>query len=165
MKKALLILTLLLILGGCGNAGKKEANVNERYANIIELIREHENFAVSSNYYDISVEMARINEGYRYYITIDNPRIAMYDIELLAIEEGVDYMSKMAANVGIFEEMQYNMIPNQANAAKGFTKGVIASGVSSKPETTLYIFTQFKNQDFSKIHSEYFKLDVKYEAE
>ena len=43
MKKALLILTLLLILGGCANAGKKEANVNERYANIIELIREHEN--------------------------------------------------------------------------------------------------------------------------
>ena len=57
------------------------------------------------------------------------------------------------------------MIPNQANAAKGFTKGIIASGVSNKPETTLYIFTQFKNQDFSKIHSEYFKLDVKYEPE
>jgi hypothetical protein len=165
MKKALLLIILLLSLSGCLNAGRKEANVNERYSNIIELIREHENFASSSNYYDISVEMAKINEGYRYYITIDNPRIAMYDIEMLAIEEGVDYMSNMAANVGIFEETQYNMIPNQANAAKGFTKGVIASGVSSKPETTLYVFTQFKNQDFSKIHSEYFKLDAKYEGQ
>ena len=165
MKKALLIFTLLLALSGCMNIGRKEANVNERYSNIIELIKEHENFATTSNYYDISVEMAKINEGYRYYITIDNPRIAMYDIELLAIEDGVDYMANMAANVGIFEETQYNMIPNQSNAAKGFTKGIIASGISTKPETTLYIFTQFKNQDFSKIHSEYFKLNVKYETE
>ena len=165
MKKALLIITLLLTLSGCINSGKKEANLNERYTNIIELIKEHENFATSSNYYDISVEMAKINEGYRYYITLDNPRIAMYDIEMLAIEDDVDYMTNMAANVGIFEDTQYNMIPNQANAAKGFTKGIIASGVSSKPETTLYIFTQFKNQDFSKVHSEYFKLTAKYEAE
>ncbi|MBR2788432.1 MAG: hypothetical protein IKD94_04645, partial [Erysipelotrichaceae bacterium] len=71
MKKALLLIILLLSLSGCLNAGRKEANVNERYSNIIELIREHENFASSSNYYDISVEMAKINEGYRYYITID----------------------------------------------------------------------------------------------
>ncbi|MBO7698112.1 MAG: hypothetical protein J6S38_03630 [Erysipelotrichaceae bacterium] len=165
MKKALLILSLLLILCGCNITGRKKANLNDRYMNIIELIKEHESFATSSNYYDINVEMAKITEGYRYYITIDNPRIAMYDIELLAIEEDVDYMNNMAANVGIFEDTQYNMIPNQANAAKGFTKGIIASGISSKPETTLYIFTQFKNQDFSKVHSEYFKLDVKYEAE
>ena len=165
MKKIVLMLVLLLSLSGCKDFGKKKANLNERYNYIIEMIREHENFSSTSNYFDISVEMAKINDGYRYYITVDNPKIAMYDIELLAIEDGVDYLSNMAANVGIFEETQYNMIPNQANAAKGYTKGVVASGVSKNAQTTLYIFTQFKNADFSKTHAEYFKLDVKYEPE
>ena len=114
------------------------------------------------NYFDIAVEMAKIESGYRYYITVDNPRIAMYDIELLAIEKDVDYMNNMAANVGIFEETQYNMVPNQANSEMGYVKGVVASGVTNNPQTTLYVFVQFKNSDYSLSHSEFIRLDANY---
>lgn len=164
MKKVLLILVLILTLFGCSSQNKKDANPNERYFYIIDVLKEHDSFSTTSDYFDISVEMAKINEGYRYYITIDNPKIAMYDIELLAIENDVDYTSNMAANVGIFEETQYNMIPNQANVDKGYTKGIVASGVSKNSETKLYVFTQFKNVDFSKVHTDYFVLDAKYEG-
>lgn len=165
MKKLLLILVLVLLLFGCAEDPKKQANPDERYIYIIDMLKEHEVFQISSDYYDINIEMAKINDGYRYYITLDNPKIAMYDIELLAIEDGVDYLDQMAANVGIFEETQYNMIPNQANVAKGYTKGIVASGVSKRSDTALYIFVQFKNADYSKVHTEYFKLPVKYENE
>ena len=70
-----------------------------------------------------------------------------------------------AANVGIFADKQYHLIPNQSNPDKGYMKGIVASGVSRNAETTLYIFVQFKNADYSAIHSEYFRLDVSYEGE
>ena len=165
MKKLLLIICLLISLCACQEDGKQLANPDDRYMYLIEMIREHESFQTSSDYFDIAVEMAKIENGYRYYITIDNPRIAMYDIEMLAIEKDVDYRSNMAANVGIFEEKEYNMVPNQANIDQGFVKGIVVSGICVKPQTTLYIFVQFKNADYSITRSEYFRLDVAYEEE
>jgi len=165
MKKLFLILIVLLSLCACQDEGKEMANPDDRYMYIIEMIGEHDSFQDASNYFDISAEMAKIDGGYRYYITIDNPRIAMYDIEMLAIEKNVDYRNTMAANVGIFEDKEYNMVPNQANIEQGFVKGIVASAISQYPETTLYIFVQFKNSDFSIVRSEYFKLDVSYEGE
>ncbi len=162
MKKLLLIICLLIGLCGCQEDGKQLVNPDDRYMYIIEMIREHESFETSSDYFDIAVEMAKIESGYRYYITVDNPRIAMYDIELLAIEKDVDYMNNMAANVGIFEETQYTMVPNQANSEMGYVKGVVASGVTKNPQTTLYVFVQFKNSDYSLSHSEFIRLDANY---
>ena len=165
MKKFLLVVLLLFTLCACDDDGKQMANPDDRYMYIIEMINEHESFQTTSNYVDIGVEMAKIENGYRHYITIDNPRIAMYDIEILGIEKGVDYRNNMAANVGIFEDKEYNMVPNQANIDDGFVKGIVVSGVSKEPQTTLYIFVQFKNADYSITRSEYFQLDASYEAE
>ena len=159
------ILLLLIGLCGCREAGREAADPNDRYAYIIEMIREHEVFSDRSDYFDITAEMAKIDDGYRYYITLDNPRIAMYDVELLAIEEGVDYMSTMAANVGIFEEREYHLVPNQSNPKENYMKGIVASAVTAKSETTLYVFVQFKNADYSNVHSEYFRFDVSYQGD
>ena len=164
MKKVLIVLSILFVLCGCQDAGRQMANPNERYLYIIDMIKEHEVFASSSNFFDIACEMAKIEGAYRYYITVDNPRLAMFDVELLAIEDNVDYLSTMAANVGIFEDSEYNIVPNQSNPDAGYYKGVVASAITNKPETTLYIFVQFKNSDYSVTHSEYFKIDVKYKG-
>ncbi len=165
MKRILTLIVLLLCLCACSEDGKQKADPDEKYMNIIEMITEHETFETRSDFFNISAEMAKIENGYRYYITVDEPRVAMYDIELLAIEKNVDYRSHMAANVGVFEESEYHMIPNQSNPDKGFVKGIVASGVSKLPSTTLYVFVQFKNSDYSKVHTEYFELPVSYGEE
>ena len=164
-KKIITVLFLLIVLYSCGEVGRQKADPNERYIYMIETLQEHELFADTSSYFDISADMAKIEGGYRYYITIDNPRQAMYDVELLAIERGVNYLNNMAANVGIFEETEYNMIPNQSNPEKGYVKGIVASGTSAYPETMLYVFVQFKNADHTIAHHEYYRLDVKYEGQ
>lgn len=165
MKKLLVLLLTLLCLCGCQEIGSEDVDPNQRYFALIDNIKEHEGFISTSNYYDIEVEMAKIDDGYRYYVTIDNPRAALYDIEALAIEPDVDYSANMAANIGLFEDSEYSMIPNQKNPDKGYVSGLVMSGVSEKPETTLYICVSFKNDDYSSLKTEYFKLDVKYEGE
>lgn len=163
MKRLLIIVLILLCLSGCKQIGKQDVDPDQRYFDLIETIKERDTFVDTSNYYDISVEMASIEDGYRYYVIIDNPHVAIYDIEAIAIENDVDYSKTMAANVGIFEDTVYSMIPNQKNPDKGFVPGIVFSGITQSPETTLYIYVSFKNEDHSIVHSEYFKLDVKNE--
>lgn len=160
----LIIFVLILFLSGCNVIRNEDTEQESRYTYLVELLEEHTNYVQSSNYFDINVEMAKINNGYRYYIIIDKPTLAMYDIEVMAIEPGVDYSKKMAANVGIFEDTQYHMIPNQSNAKEGYVKGVIASGLADNPEILLHIFVQFKNSDYSTVHTEYIELNCSYEG-
>lgn len=162
MKKILILLLLFLCVCACDKIGEKKVDSNQKYTNIIENIQEHEHFSDSSNYFDISAEMASIDGAYRFYVTIDNPKSALYDVEAIAIEKGKDYKTNMAANVGIFEDEEYAMIPNQTNPQKGYVAGLVISGVTENPETTLYINVSFKNKDHSSINSSYIKLDVKY---
>lgn len=163
MKKILIVLICLLCISGCQEVGKENIDPNERYYVLIDYIREHEGFLSYSNYYDISAEMAKIEDGYRYYVTIDNPKSAIYDVEAVAIEENRDYTNTMAANVGIFEDKIYSLIPNQKNSEKGYVNGLVMSGVTENSETTLYIYVSFKNEDHSITKTEYFKIDVAFE--
>jgi len=164
MRKILIVFLVSLILCGCSEIGKQDVDPNQRYYALIETIKERDSFLDVSNYYDLSVEMAKIDDGYRYYVTIDNPRAALYDVEAMAIEKDVDYTDKMAANVGVFEDSVYSMIPNQKNPDKGYVTGLVMSGVCESEEITLYIYISFKNEDYSVIHNEYFKVDVTYEG-
>ena len=165
MKKIIVLLALLISLCACSqDPGKAVVDSKQRYMDMIEIIEGNDTFLSESKYYNVSVDMAKINDGYRFYVTIDNAQIALYDIEAMAIEKGVDYTSTMAANIGIFEDTQYNMIPYQSNPDEGFVKGVVMSGVTKNPSTTLYILVQYKSSDLSSQSREIFKLDVSYGA-
>ena len=159
----IICICLILLLSGCNYINKTESDPNSRYVYLVEMLQEHTTYTNHSNFFDIDVEMSKINDGYRYYVIIDKPTLAMYDIEVLAIEPDGDYINNMAANVGIFDEREYHMIPNQANSEEGFVKGVIASGLTKNSEITLHIFVQFKNADFTNVNSEYIELTSKYE--
>ena len=165
MKKIIVLLALLISLCACSqDPGKAVVDSKQRYMDMIEIIEGNDTFLSASKYYDIDVEMAKINDGYRFYVTIDNAQIALYDIEAIAIEDNIDYTSTMAANIGIFEESQYNMIPYQSNPEQGYVKGLVMSGITSSSSTTLYILVQWKSSDLSTQSREIFKLDVAYGA-
>jgi len=162
MKKIFCIFITIIILCSCSN-NKATANANDRYENLINLLKENESFQNSSNYFDLSVDMGTINDGYRFYLTIDDAHSAMYNVEAIAIEKNVNYINEMAASIGIFEETEYNMIPNQANVDKGYVEGLVLSGTTKNSETTLYVLVQWYNKDYSTQHREFFQIDAKYE--
>lgn len=165
MKKILITLLLLICLSGCdviNNQNNTELDANDRYLNLVEIIKQNDTYTTKSNNFDISAEMAKIDGGYRFYVTIDNPRTAMYDVEAIAIEDDVDYEKTMAANIGIFDENQYNMIPNQSNPDRGFVKGVVISSTTANDSTRLYVLVQWKRSDLSTTYREIFSIDVSY---
>lgn len=165
MKKIFIILVVLISLVGCTSVGNQRINNEERYQGLIEMLNEYENYSEKSNNFDISLEVASIDDGYRYYVTIDKPKIAMYDVEAIAVEKDVDYTNTMAASIGIFDENEYALVPNQKNTNEGYYEGVMMSGVTSNPEITLYVFVSYKNNDYSVNHTEYIVLNGKFEEQ
>ncbi len=165
MMKKLICVLLILFLAGCTVDPKQEADPNASYLDMIDLINEYDSFGTVSNHFDISAELAKIDSGYRFYVYIDNARVAMYDVEVMAIEKGVDYRKQMAANLGIFDSNTYNLVPNQANPAKGYYEGIVVSGVSQNSACELYILVQWKNRELSKYYREYFMLETAFSGE
>lgn len=160
MKKILVISLLTLILFGCAKDNTIDTSANERYTDLIDQLLAREDFKDSSEYFDIEADITSIDGGYRFYVTIDNAKVAMYEIEAIAIEKDVDYTNNMAANIGLFEDTDYSIIPGQVYSSKGFVKGINISGTTSNPTPTLYVCVIWHNIDLSITHREYFKLDL-----
>ena len=103
MKKLFISLILLLALFGCQKTNSEET----MYFDFMKLLQEREEFTSSSLNYNISYEITSIGDNkYRYFVTIDKPKIAMYDIEVMAIEQGKDYSEDIAASAGILSKVR-----------------------------------------------------------
>ena len=167
MKKLLNLLLSFFCLSACVPTIATETAKDDtliRYLDMVELLNTYSDFESEGEYFDISTDVAAIDGGYRYYVFIDNPRIAMYDVEALAIEKDVDYQTHMAANVGIFESEEYHMVPNQSDAELGYVSGLSISATSDHPDITLYILVQWKNAKRSDTYRQYFELPAVYDG-
>lgn len=169
MRKLLLMSMLVLLLVGCGSNAESDDKIKlENYAYIYQTITDNDTFNSVSNYYDMQVVMTLIaNEGYRYDIIIDNPKIAMYDIKMMAIENNIEYSmaDKMMPSIGIFDDEEYNMVPYQLNVDLGYVKGIVISGVTDNPIVNLKIRITWK--DYSQVieTKEYYNITVDYNSQ
>ncbi len=166
MKRLITVLLVLLFCCGC-TVRKQETKLDptERYFDMVDLASTYEVSETKPEYYDLSGEVSKIEGGYRYYVFIDNPRIAMYDVEAIAVVEGVDHRKTMAASVGIFEEKEYNMIPNQRNIDRGYVGGIAISGTCAKRDVSLRVFIRWENDGGTDYYRECYRLDIAYDGE
>lgn len=158
IKKIISILLVVFLLSACSSDSTINKSASERYNSMIEQLSSRTDFKSSSEYFDISFDIASIENGYRFYISIDEPKVAMYNIEAIAIEANVDYSNTMAANIGLFEDEKYSLIPNQSYVDKGFVKGVNISGTSENANPTLYVLVVWSNKDLSVTKREFIKV-------
>lgn len=154
MKKLFIILFLSLFLVSCTDTDLENIRIYEEMINILNDAAEYN---TSSSHYSISINFSRTAQEKRYYIVIDDPQIAMYDVKAIAFEEGPINSDEACPNVGIFDE-SINLVPNQINKEKGFVKGISISGVYSGDEPTILCLVQWINEDNTKVYREYFRL-------
>jgi len=164
MKRLVFTLFVLLLLVSCtNNVVDAENDKYLRYQHYYENILDNLNFSQNSAFYDLEVVMNRLNDGtYRYDIILDNPQIAMYDVEIMTVENNTKYeaATKMFPCFGIFEDQEYNLVPYQVNFEEGYVKGIIISGISGN--STLNIKIRVSWKDYSKVNEtkEYLELNV-----
>ena len=168
IKKVLFIVIIITMVIGCNiiddNPVDKSLNDYKAYYNSIE---DNDYFNYESNYYSLSAEMIALSNGsYSYYIFLDNPQVAMYDIRILAIDLENDYETNetMAASIGIFEDEKYSLIPHQVNSESGFYKGLMLSGQTTKSEINLGLLVSWYSNDREKSHREFIKITLNQEG-
>lgn len=158
MKKIFLSLVLVIGLFGCSDSNSA---AETKYYDMLKLISEREEFLSSSDNFAVSAEISNISEGrFRYFVTVDNPRIAMYEVEILAIEEGKEYINEVAANAGVLLDEIYNMVPNQSDLNRGYISGINISGETSNEHPVLYVLVQWHNKELTIVSREYFRIEL-----
>ena len=150
------------MLAGC--FAKKDDSVNmAAYEGFYKSIEDNDKFQEGSLYYQITAEMSTLADGsHRYYIFLDDAQIAMYDVVLLAVEDGVALTgsTRMMPSIGIFESQEYSLIPNQARTDKGFVKGLVLSGETAEDSVNIKMLVEWRDKNKENAHREYLSFTV-----
>ena len=158
-----LMAAALLLISGCSKKDPNQISTEKMqlYTAYYKSIMDMDRFQEKSDFYDIEVVMNQLPDGtYRYYVILDNPQVAMVDVEMLVVDAAVDYLqtSVIAPSVGLLENEDYSLIPNQVYPELGYVKGLMASGETSSPTISLNVMVLWKDYAKLKETREYLQL-------
>ena len=160
--KKIIVLLLTCLLVGCSRNDTTSETTAKRYNEMVNLLNEQIDYVEEETYFSIYAQVSKVSDGYRYYIFIENPKIAMYNVEAIAITKDIDYTTNMASNIGIFDETKYNLIPNQVKIEDGYAKGLMLSGISSYADNDLYVLIQWRDVSLTNVSREFVHLTANY---
>lgn len=155
MFKKAIVLLLVALLASCthnANSILEEENFT-RYQAYYTSIFDNDRFIREPSNYELDVVFTKVDNKFRYDIIIDQPIIAMYDVEVMVIENDQPFerTDKMMPSFGVFESDETNMIPYQVNTEKGYAKGIVVSGLVDVGVVELKIMIGWR--DYSKLNS------------
>ncbi|MGM9941119.1 MAG: hypothetical protein ACI32N_03920 [Bulleidia sp.] len=151
MKKRLThALCALALLSGCTMKSLPTDQYNtkmDEYETYYTEVISNGRYEEDSPYFSLHYEMTQVEDGtYRYYVILDDPQIAMYNIMMITVENGVAYedCDQMMPSFGIFED-RVSMIPGQVNRQDGFVKGITISGECDQNQIDLLLLVRWKS--------------------
>lgn len=161
MKKILMIFLLCLIVTACGAGTNKEVEHNGKYENYIELIINNGGTLSNEIPFDYEFSITPNDQVYIYDVDIYNPKVAMYDVEMIAVDQTLITDDYLAPSLGVAEDKQFNMIPNQSDASLGYYQRLGLNGIAPSEDFRLYMLVSYK--DSTQVNEKYvfFTIDSK----
>ena len=171
LKRILAALILLGALSGCGrkeNERKLEEEMYQAYLTYYQALLDTTEKASRVQEFSTSIVINQIEDGkYRYDLIIDEPKVAMYDVEALAVirtPEDTISTEKMMPSVGIFDDF-YNMIPNQVYKDRGYVAGVVLSLTSSEPKIRIDLIVCWQDKERSVVNKRFLTFEASAEQQ
>lgn len=145
--KSLLTILLVLSLVACTSTDR-DAIKSDHYKTLYTELLNQLDTAPSSVYFTVSATLTALDGArYRYDVFIDEPQVAMYDVEILVIvDDGSLVISEtMMPSVGVFDDKEYHMLPYQVHPENGFVQGFGLNGISDQSTVKLKILVSWKD--------------------
>ncbi len=168
MKRILKIVLALTLLTGCTQLDNSEGQDSlSKYESYLNTLIEHDRYTEASSNYDIYAILNKLSDGTtRYDVIIENPDIAMYNIQALVVENSAKKTDTIIyPSIGIFDTESYNMIPNQVNEEQGYIEALCLSGVSKEEEPILNVLVIWTDYAKTTTNREFIKLFPSAETE
>ncbi len=163
MRKYVVCLFVSLMLVGCSNSEIIQKEKYETYKLHYQSILNATQFKESSTNFNIYASLSPLPDGtYRYDVFVDEPKIAMYDIEILVIvDDGLLLISDaMMPSIGIYEDSEYYLIPYQVDSELGYEKGFNLNGLVNQNKVNLKVLVMWKDYFKIKTEREYFNFNI-----
>ena len=163
MRKYVIGVLICLLLAGCNQSDIVLKEKYETYKLHYQSILNTTQFKTSSEHFSIEASLVKLSDGqYRYDVFVDEPKIAMHDVEILAIvDNGLLLVSdKMMPSVGLFEDESYRLIPYQVDVDLGYHKGFNLNGIVDTDKINLKVVVMWKDYFEIKTEREYFSFDL-----
>lgn len=160
--KRLVLLILILSLSAC-SPNNRDAIASDHYKTLYTELLNELDPPTSSIYFTVNATLNELDGArYRYDVFIDEPQIAMYDIEILVIvDDGSLVISEtMMPSVGIFDEKTYHMLPYQVHPEQGFVKGFGLNGITDQPTVKLKVLVSWKDVNRIDTFKQFIRLDL-----
>lgn len=158
------LLSALLFASGCADRqGSDMEAMRMAYKGYYSAIESRDRFERFSAFYSVEGQMSKMPDGtYRYYITIDEPQVAMYEVIAMAVENQLPYETadKMMPTMGILEDKTYHMIPYQYNSSAGYVKGMILSGETNAEPISVRLLVEWKDVTKEKTVREFLEFSL-----
>lgn len=153
-------MSMILVLGGCNKLQKSDDVQFEKYQKAYEKLNDQDHFLTVSSFYDIELVVNEVDDQYRLDVIVDNPKVAMYNIEMIyeINPTGKMQFETTLPSIGIVDNTTYNMVPYQVNENKGFHKGIVASGLTDKESGSVIVYITWTDYAKTKETTEFIEL-------
>lgn len=166
IRKTIILLVALLVLVGCFDSQRVQEEQLARYETYWTSMLNETQFQTTSRNFNIEVDIDKVDNFYEYYVVIDEPKVAMYDIEIMVIEnsELFDAFDRMLPSVGIFDE-PFNMVPYQVRRDLNYREGAaLVRQELTEPQVTIQVMVMWKNYTRLESFREMFEFELDYDA-
>lgn len=164
-----LILCMLLLLSGCNKRSKQEEESMKNYETFINAVINNKGIETKSIPFDYRLVQQKLDDGsYEYEVQIDNPRVAMYDIQAIAVNQANDSNTNVYPCIGILGKdisESFNLIPYQSNPNLDYWKGIGLNGISKDKQFTLNVMVSWKDSTRANKYSVFFNCSQLKKAE
>ncbi len=159
-KKILGLLLLALLTTGCSGSFNKDSKSIQNYESYVDAVLNNAG-SVSKNIpfdYKMSV-VHQEDQSYQYEIVISNPRIAMYNVQAIAVDPALDSNENVYPCLGLLgedAETAFHMIPYQANGPRNYVDTIYLDGVTNKNQFTVYVMVTWKDSTLTTTNRVFF---------
>jgi len=167
MKKLSLFFLVLILMSGCASGISADQLKIETYKTMYTDILNATGFKTASDYFAVNAVLSDLGSGsYRYDVIVDEAKVAMYDVEILLIQDDGSLVisDTMMPSLGIFEDKTYYMIPFQVNTEANVVQGIDLNGLSSALPIRLKMVVQWKDAN-NAVFKEYFQFELNVPAQ
>lgn len=166
-KIGMMCLLTVLFLSGCTNTKEKEAEALNNYKSFRDSIIDNKEAETPDIPFSHKLEVSKLKDGtYEYIITIDNAKVAMYNIEWMIYDKSIDSgnNTQIFPTYGILEDdtKNFTMLPFQSRKEKNFVSGMQLSGISQTPKFTLNVLVTWKDYGKTNTYKAYFNHSYEY---